>query len=176
MTLVEVLLAATLFAMTMTGLSTHLQSSTAVWRRATTSMAASQETHAMLDQMAQDAANAVPWEVGESAGFQPAFEDHRIIFVTVAGGRLGVVGYSLEEEEGGSVLVRRWQTMPEAYAAHPGRVTGALPEVDTFSLRYGPFPRAVEVVLERGGGSGSSRARRLLVSPQGALPTAQEAG
>lgn len=166
MTLVEVLLGATLFAMTMTGLSTHLQSSTAVWRRATISIAASQEMHAMLDQMAQDAANASGGE----------FEEHRIAFVTVSGGRLGVVSYSLEEEGDASVLVRRWQTMPEAYAAHPGRVTRALSRVDTFSLRDGPFPRAIEVALERRGGPGSSRVRWLLVSPKGSLPTAEEAG
>jgi len=176
MTLIEVLLAATLFAMAMTGLSTSLRSGTAVWRKVSGSIAASQEMHAMLDQMAQDAANAVPWEPGEPAGFRPAFDDHRIAFVTVSGERLGAVSYSLEEAGESSVLVRRWRTMPEADAAHPGRVTRALSGVDAFSLRNGPFPHAVDVALECRRGAGSSRARRLLVSPQRALPTAEEAG
>lgn len=174
MTLVEVLLASTVFAMTMTGLSTHLHSSLAVWRRATSSIEALQEANVMLDQMAQDAANMVHWNVDESKTFQPIFEDHRIAFVMVSAGRVGMVTYSLEEQRGSSVLVRRWQTMPEARVAHPGRVTRVLAQVNTFDVRL--FPQAVEVTLECHRGAASFQSRRLLVSPGGGLPTPEEVG
>lgn len=199
MTLVEVLLAATVFAMTMTGLSTHLQSSVAVWRRASASIGVSQRTDVILNQMAQDVANAVRWDPGEAEAFQPIFEDHRMAFAMVSAARVGVVAYSLEEEGGSSMLVRRWQTMPEAQAARPGRVTRVLPQAQAFSLRYGyrhsaelegmsgivwrdrwdhaeAFPQAIEVTLECQEGSVSSRVHRLLVSPQGQWPLVEEAG
>ncbi len=174
MTLVEVLLAAIIFAMTMTGLSLHVHSSVAVWRRTTVSIEASQSTHLMLDQMAQDVANVVRADFDESASFQPVFENHRLAFVTVSGGRLGVVSYLLEEGEGSSELVRRWQTMPQAQAAHPGRVTRVLAQVSTFDVRL--FPQHVEVTLECHRGAASFQSRRLLVSPGGRLPTPEEAG
>ena len=148
-TLVELLIAATMMAILMAGLSAHLRGGMMVWRRATHTSEALQRRRVGLEQLERDLANAMryydqPGGYGEAVGQAPPprFEASLAGWYTVLGGtdtRLPMVQYVRYEcgdRDGAQGLWRVTQTVGQARLQQDGTAELLIPGCAAMALRY----------------------------------------
>ncbi len=141
LTLIELLMAATITSILMIGVTLHLRGGITAWRRATAVVDGLGESRAALDQLAQDLANAVVIDTRPTAVPQTAFSQEALQCYTLRSARTGAevqwVTYALADQSSGKALVRSAQ--PIQAARQTGAVTPQpiLEHVDGWSLRYG---------------------------------------
>ena len=92
LTFVELLIAATIFAILGVGLSTHLRAAVTIWRRTNDEAEQSQQVRITLRRLAQDLADAtvISPQPKPDAPEAPLFDSGRLAFITVAPGRDGL--------------------------------------------------------------------------------------
>lgn len=153
LTFVELLIAATILSVLITGLSSHLRGGGIVWRRTTETVEALQRQRAALDQLARDLANAVIYDMrpeayGAEAGTLPlpGFAPDAMRWFTVSSSRTAVpsvrfVTYRCEALDGVWGLWRTSQSIGEARARRTAPASElALEGCRALSLRYAYAP------------------------------------
>ncbi|MBI3312402.1 MAG: hypothetical protein HYZ88_02635 [Candidatus Omnitrophica bacterium] len=145
LTFVELLMASTMFALLMVGLSTHLRGGMLAWRRATTTVEELQRRRVALDRLARDAANAVV--IDERADAKPpiVFKADALEFFTLGQTpglsqgerRVWFVTYAIEQDGQTGTLRRSARTIQEAQASLSVPSAPLLPNVERLSIRYG---------------------------------------
>ena len=155
LTFVELLIAATIFSVLVTGLTSHLRGGGIVWRRTTETVEALQRQRAALDQLARDLGNAViyddrPEAYGAEVGMLPPqqFAPDGMDWFTVslslsrsAAPSVRFVTYRCEELDGVWGLRRTSQSVGEARARQAAPTPELLLEgCRELSLRYAYTP------------------------------------
>lgn len=144
LTFVELLVAATIFAILAMGLSAHLRGGIDVWRRVTSTMASTQSRRVIADRLRVELANGVAVSTKQmtnpSEAAKPVFQTKTLGFVTAMSAqgsesslrRLRYVRYNLNGHE----LERTECSFQEAAADRCGQSHVIAKGVKEFSLRY----------------------------------------
>ena len=146
LTLVELLMAVTVFATLLVGLSSHVRGSVVAWRRVTSTTERLQRVRVALEWLTADVTNAFVFD--PSQVWQPGhrFASDRLSCYTIQpssaeqaldGHQAVFVSYSVEPSESPTVLTRTVRTVREAADGLPGRSYPLLDQVDAFALRFG---------------------------------------
>ena len=147
-TLVELLIAATMFAVLLVGVGSHVRGGLAVWRRATDLEAALQHQRVALEQLERDLANSVLYDPreasdGPDAGLlpKPEFGGASLAWFTVSGSRreppaVRFVTYGCGANQGETGLWRTSQSIGAARARAPAAPTLLWPGCQQLTIRY----------------------------------------
>ena len=146
LTFIELLMAVTVFATLLVGLSSHVRGSVVAWRRVTSTTERLQRVRVALERLPADVTNAFvfdpsqTWQPGHQFAsdrfscytIQPSSaaqgsDTNRVVFVT----------YTMEPSESPMVLTRTVRSVREASDGVPGESHPLLDEVEGFALRYG---------------------------------------
>jgi len=153
LTLVELLMAATVFSILLMGLSPHLRGSVMVWRQTTSTAEQLQHTRVAFDRLGQDLSNAFLFDPTGSWTPPPLFAADRLQFYTVRpswavpkpSDQIWFVTYELSQtDEGTTALLRSAQTVREVASSLSGTSAEALAPLEGWSIRYGYVPEEVE--------------------------------
>ena len=149
-TLVELLIAATMFAILAIGLGGHLRGGLTVWRRTEALMDRLQRQRVAFDRLGRELANAVVYDgraeaYGEEPGTlpRPRFEPDVLAWFTVtrpsAGAPAGIrrVSYACGVRDGVAGFYRRSQTIGEARRRVDAEPERALEGCERLRLRFG---------------------------------------
>ncbi|MDP3723573.1 MAG: type II secretion system protein GspJ [Candidatus Omnitrophota bacterium] len=154
-TFVELIIAATIFSVLVTGLTSHLRGGGIVWRRTTETVEALQRQRAALDQVARDLGNAVIYDTNQEAygteapkpplpRFAPDGMDWFTVSLSLSRSALPsirFVTYRCEELDGVQGLWRTSQSVGEARARQATPVPELVLEgCRGLSLRYAYAP------------------------------------
>ena len=148
LTFIELLVAATIFAILAAGLTLHLRGGIDVWRRTTATMEADQRLRVTGDRLRLELANSVQISTANMADPSPdaasSFGAHAIAFTAAlprgAGRRLRLLRYEWRSET--QQLLRTDCAFQDAAAGRCGQAQVMLEGVSDFSLRYGYRPAA----------------------------------
>jgi type II secretion system protein J len=202
LTLVELMMAGTIFAVLMTGMVLHVRGGAVAWRRVTRTVEDLQQVRVVLERLTQDLVNAVVIDPRPEATPSVHMTREALEFYTLRMDRgrsegnatVQFVTYALRPDAEGSTLVRTAQTIPEAKAAPPDRAQELLTGVERVAIRYGSvaptepssvewrdewadantFPKLVEIVLDRRGASSILESiRQVIQIPSGSLRYAE---
>ena len=143
LTFVELLMAATIGAILMVGLATHVHGGITAWRRTVSAVDDLERLHEALACLTRDLANAVIVDPQPGATPQAVFGGHALAFCTIpsasdaaaAGPRW--VTYHVGEQEGGAAVLRSVCPLQEARAGAMTTPQVLLPHVARWTLRYG---------------------------------------
>ena len=200
-TLIELLMAATLFSILTMGVVVQLRGGMTAWRRTISAVDELQQVRAALDRVSKDLANAVILDPRLDALVQPVFSSDAIQVATIhtdwrGGARAQVISYAVDSQERVSTLIRRSETVQEAFADLPPRLEPILPGVTRLSLRYASLPeggamqwvwqgtwpnptilpKLIEVTIEFSAGAGPRQIRQVLLLPTGSLRGSEPVG
>ena len=202
-TFVELLMAATVFAILMAGFTAHLRGGVVAWRRTTAMVEELQRLRVALDQVTSDLTNASVVDPRPEATPVVRFDHESLQFYTLrpsptasaTGAQIWFVTYARTTDPQRPALVRSLQTIRQAKAGLLPEPQRLLAPVERLSLRYGhqvgedpgqiewqeawtdltQVPKLVEVTIELGGRPAiSSRVRRVVIVPSGSLVPAEE--
>ena len=138
-TLVELLMAATLFSILMVGVVAQLRGGVLAWRRTTSAVEELQQVRVAMDRIADDLANAVVLDPQPASALQTQFSRGMMRFYTV-GTRVRLVQYALVDDGGSSRLMRAVQSAQEAQAGQALHSEPLLAGAKNLSLRYAALP------------------------------------
>ena len=204
LTLVELLIAITIFAILGVGLSSHLRGATVAWRRAVEQTETSQQLRVTADQLERDLVNATLFDGGGQWTPEALFGHQQVQCYTKQPGlhendpaSVRYVAYALDAD---GALTREILTSQEAHAGSTVREPDVLLRgVASFAVRYavsepgqggastlswrdaweeaGRLPALVEVQLELSGGtSAPRRMHRVIHIPSGTLQRSESSG
>lgn len=196
LTFVELLMAMTVFATLLVGLSSHVRGSVVAWRRVTSTTERLQRVRVALDWLTADVTNAFVFDPSQT--WQPGhqFASDRFSCYTIQpssaaqgadGNQVLVVSYTVEPSASPTVLTRTVRSVREAADGLPGQSHPLLDQVEAFALRYGVWdqttnrlvwidrwddqgqvPGFVRVALTMKGSAGAAAVRTILI-PTGSL-------
>jgi type II secretory pathway pseudopilin PulG len=154
LTLVELLIAATMMSILFLGLATHLRGGITVWQRVTDTAEALQRQRLGLDWLERDLANIFEYEDARDTLPPPEFTRERLAFVTLQPtgykqfARVRFVRYECAEHDGLKGLWRVSLTIGEARAGREVAPTLTLPGCDEWSLRYAYLASSTQAASE----------------------------
>jgi len=150
LTLVELLIAATMMSILFLGLTTHLRGGITVWQRVTQTGEAIQRQRIAWDWLERDLANAYPYtEARQEPDKLPdvQFSSNRLAFVTIQPARhesdhstVRYVTYECVEHQGIQGLWRTSQTIGEARAKREALPVLLWTGCDSFTIQYAYLP------------------------------------